>query len=82
MYQCFGAIFIESGSGNNLNPEDPRIRIRIQPVAKHCLELTSVLRSRNYLFSAPAPTLAIISAPTPTTAIGTGILALKTVLKH
>ena len=29
----------------------------------------SVLRSRNYLFSAPAPTLAIISAPAPAPAI-------------
>ena len=29
----------------------------------------TVLRSRNYLFSAPAPTLTIISAPAPATAI-------------
>ena len=35
--------------------------------------LKPVLRSRNYLFSALAPTLAIISAPAPAPAPGTAI---------
>ena len=38
-----------------------------------CIFKKSVLRSRNYLFSAPAPALTLISAPAPAQAPATAM---------
>ena len=45
-------------------------------------EIISVLRSRNFLFSAPAPTLTIISAQAPATAIYWHLKLFKTLVLY